>query len=153
VAALLLRQQGFDVQGLFMKNWEEDDRDGYCGAAADLQDARQVCERLEIPLHKVNFATEYWDRVFQYFLQEYRAGRTPNPDVLCNTEIKFKAFLEHALNLGADLIATGHYARIEHRNGKYRLLKARDAAKDQTYFLHGLSQAQLAKTLFPLGEL
>ncbi len=153
VATLLLRQQGFDVQGLFMKNWEEDDRDGYCGAAADLQDARQVCERLEIPLHKVNFATEYWDRVFQYFLQEYRAGRTPNPDVLCNTEIKFKAFLEHALNLGADLIATGHYARIEHRSGKYRLLKARDAAKDQTYFLHGLSQAQLAKTLFPLGEL
>lgn len=153
VAALLLQQQGFDVQGLFMKNWEEDDVNGHCGAAEDLKDAKQVCERLGIPLHKVNFATEYWDRVFQYFLGEYRAGRTPNPDVMCNTEIKFKAFLEHAIGLGADLIATGHYARVERCGDRYCLLKARDAAKDQTYFLHGLGQSQLAKTLFPLGNL
>ncbi len=153
VAALLLQQQGFDVQGLFMKNWEEDDVNGHCGAAEDLKDAKQVCERLGIPLHKVNFATEYWDRVFQYFLTEYRAGRTPNPDVMCNTEIKFKAFLEHAVGLGADLIATGHYARVERRGNRHCLLKAHDAAKDQTYFLHGLGQTQLAKTLFPLGNL
>jgi tRNA-uridine 2-sulfurtransferase len=153
VAALLLQQAGHRVEGLFMKNWEEDDTDGHCAAAEDLEDARRVCARLAIPLHKVNFAAEYWDRVFQYFLAEYRAGRTPNPDVLCNTEIKFKAFLEHAIRLGAERIATGHYARCDTGPCGLRLLKAADAAKDQTYFLYGLGQEQLARTLFPLGGL
>jgi tRNA-specific 2-thiouridylase len=153
VSAYLLQQQGYDVQGLFMKNWEEDDDAEYCSAAVDLEDATQVCATLGIPLHTRNFASEYWDRVFSYFLEEYRAGRTPNPDVLCNKEIKFKVFLEQALALGAGHIATGHYARVTFRDGYYRLLKARDHNKDQTYFLHALGQHQLEKAWFPLGEL
>ncbi len=153
VAALLLKQQGHQVFGLFMKNWEEDDRDGYCGAAEDLEDARRVCERLDIPLHTVNFSADYWDRVFEHFLAEYRAGRTPNPDVLCNREIKFKSFLEHARDLGADKIATGHYARIRETAEGFQLLAARDANKDQSYFLHLLDQPQLAASCFPLGDL
>ena len=153
VATYLLREQGFDVQGMFMKNWDEDDKEGYCSAAVDLEDASSVCEQLGIELHTRNFSSEYWDHVFSYFLDEYRAGRTPNPDVLCNREIKFKTFLEHALILGADHIATGHYARVEYRDGYYRLLKARDGNKDQTYFLHALGQHQLQRALFPLGEL
>lgn len=153
VTAYLLQQQGYEVQGLFMKNWEEDDDADYCSAAVDLEDAQQVCDTLHIPLHTRNFAGEYWERVFQYFLDEYRAGRTPNPDVLCNKEIKFKTFLDHALALGAGHIATGHYARIQFRDGYYRLLKALDGNKDQTYFLHALGQHQLEKAWFPLGEL
>ena len=153
VAALLLKQQGHDVTGLFMKNWEEDDTAGHCGAAEDLKSARAACDVIGVPLRTVNFATEYWDRVFAYFLAEHRAGRTPNPDVLCNKEIKFKAFLEHALDLGAEAIATGHYARVDEQNGRYRLLKARDGNKDQTYFLYLLGQNELAHTLFPVGEL
>lgn len=153
VAALLLKQQGYRVEGLFMKNWEEDDTQEVCTAAEDLQDAQAVADRLDIPLHTVNFSAEYWDRVFSYFLKEYEAGRTPNPDILCNTEIKFKAFLEHALRLGADAIATGHYARVAKGDEGYRLLKGLDANKDQSYFLHGLNQYQLSHALFPLGEL
>jgi tRNA-specific 2-thiouridylase len=153
VAALLLKQAGHEVTGLFMKNWEEDDRAGECSAAEDLKSARAVCEAIGIPLKTVNFSAEYWDRVFSYFLAEYRAGRTPNPDVLCNKEIKFKAFLEHALALGADKIATGHYARVSDEAGRYQLLKAADAGKDQTYFLYLLGQNELAHTLFPLGTL
>jgi len=153
VAALTLKQAGHDVTGLFMKNWEEDDTDTECSAAEDLKVARAACDRLGIPLKTVNFSTEYWDRVFSYFLAEYRAGRTPNPDVLCNKEIKFKAFLEHALTLGADRIATGHYACIEREHDRYRLLKAADANKDQTYFLYLLGQNELARTLFPLGDI
>lgn len=148
VAAWLLREQGYEVEGLFMKNWEQDDSDGYCAAADDLADAQAVCNKLRIPLHTVNFAQEYWDRVFSYFLQEYEKGRTPNPDVLCNKEIKFNAFLNHAMTLGADYIATGHYAKA--RNGE--LLKAKDREKDQTYFLHAVDPAALAKTLFPIGD-
>ncbi|MEO5574173.1 MAG: tRNA 2-thiouridine(34) synthase MnmA [Gammaproteobacteria bacterium] len=153
VAALLLAQQGFAVRGLFMKNWEGDDTQDHCAAAQDFQDAQNVCTQLGIALHAVNFAADYWDRVFQYFLAEYRAGRTPNPDVMCNKEIKFKAFLEHALELGADMIATGHYARIAETGERLRLLKARDANKDQSYFLYTLGQEQLARTLFPLGDI
>ncbi len=153
VAALLLREQGYDVEGLFMKNWEEDDTSDYCSAAADLADARAVADTLGIPLHTVNFATEYWDRVFSHFLDEYRAGRTPNPDVLCNKEIKFRAFLEHAMDLGADFIATGHYARTDVVDGCHRLLRGVDAGKDQTYFLYTLGQRQLARSLFPVGHL
>lgn len=153
VTAYLLQQQGYDVHGLFMKNWEEDDDSEYCSASIDLEDATQICDTLGIPLHTRNFASEYWDNVFQYFLEEYRIGRTPNPDVLCNKEIKFKTFLEQALDMGASHIATGHYARVEQRNGFYRLLKAKDTNKDQTYFLHALNQQQLAKAWFPLGEL
>jgi tRNA-specific 2-thiouridylase len=153
VAAHLLQQQGYEVVGLFMKNWDEDDDAEYCSAAVDLTDAQAVCDKLGIPLHTRNFAAEYWERVFSYFLDEYRAGRTPNPDVLCNKEIKFKTFLEHALALGAGHIATGHYARVELRDGFYWLLKAHDANKDQTYFLHALGQHQLEKSLFPLGEI
>ena len=152
VAALLLKRAGHEVTGLFMKNWEEDDSTGHCGAEEDLKTARAVCNHLAIPLRTVNFATEYWDRVFSYFLSEYRAGRTPNPDVLCNKEIKFKAFLDHALTLGADKIATGHYARVASDAGRYRLLKARDANKDQSYFLYLLGQEALAHTLFPVGD-
>jgi tRNA-specific 2-thiouridylase len=137
VAALLLQQQGYRVEALFMKNWEEDDTAEYCSAAADLRDARGVAERLGIPLHTVNFASEYWDRVFAYFLEEYRAGRTPNPDVLCNREIKFRAFLEFALEqLGADAIATGHYAALSREGGRRRLMRSADEEKDQTYFLY-----------------
>ncbi len=153
VAALLLKRAAHDVTGLFMKNWEEDDSSGHCGAEEDLKTARAVCDHLGIPLRTVNFATEYWDRVFSYFLAEYRVGRTPNPDVLCNKEIKFKAFLDHALTLGADRIATGHYARTTSDGGRYRLLKARDAKKDQSYFLYLLGQEALAHAIFPIGEL
>ena len=153
VAALLLKQQGHAVTGLFMKNWEEDDTTTECGAEEDLKVVRAVCAQLGIPLKTVNFSTEYWDRVFSYFLEEHKRGRTPNPDVLCNKEIKFKAFLDHALGLGADAIATGHYARIEQRDARYALLKARDTQKDQTYFLYPLGQAELARTLFPIGHL
>jgi tRNA-specific 2-thiouridylase len=153
VAAMLLRNQGYAVRGLFMKNWEEDDRTDYCAAAADLADARAVAERLGIELLSVNFAAEYWDRVFQYFLEEYRAGRTPNPDVLCNREIKFKAFLDYAMEQGAELIATGHYARITHAPDGLHLRCAADRDKDQTYFLYTLGQRQLARSLFPLEGL
>jgi tRNA-specific 2-thiouridylase len=154
VAALLLLEQGYDVQGLFMKNWEDDDRDGVCGATVDLEDAKRVCLDLEIPLHKVNFAQRYRERVFAHFLAEYRGGRTPNPDVLCNREIKFRAFLDHARGLGADFIATGHYARTASSgNEDVRLLRGIDAQKDQSYFLYALDQAQLAPALFPLGGL
>jgi tRNA-specific 2-thiouridylase len=153
VAALLLQQQGHQVEGLFMKNWEEDDTQEHCSAAEDLADARQVCERLGIPLQAINFSAEYWDRVFSHFLDEYRAGRTPNPDILCNREIKFRAFLDHALSLGADAIATGHYARVGHDGQHFQLLKGLDHGKDQSYFLYTLGQHQLAHTLFPVGEL
>ena len=153
VAALLLKQQGFEVEGLFMDNWEDDEEQTYCSAAQDYQDARQVCETLDIPLHKVNFAAEYRERVFRLFLDEYAVGRTPNPDVLCNREIKFKAFLDYALRLGADGIATGHYARIANDGAQVKLLKARDTAKDQSYFLHAVPQAALQRVRFPLGEL
>ncbi|BCO30559.1 tRNA-specific 2-thiouridylase MnmA [Thiohalobacter sp. COW1] len=151
VAALRLLEQGFQVEGLFMKNWDEDDADGHCPAAEDLADAEAVAERLGMKLHKVNFSAEYWDRVFEYFLAEYRAGRTPNPDVLCNREIKFRAFLDYALSLGADGIATGHYARIDSTAGGVRLLKGVDDNKDQSYFLYLLTQAQLSHSRFPLG--
>lgn len=153
VAALLLKHAGHEVTGVFMKNWEEDDTAEHCTAEEDLKMARTVCEHLGIALRTVNFSADYWDRVFDYFLAEYRAGRTPNPDVLCNKEIKFRSFLEHALALGADKIATGHYARVTCADGHYRLLKAADAAKDQTYFLYLLGQHELAHTLFPLGDL
>ncbi len=153
VAALLLHEQGRQVQGLFMKNWEEDDADGHCPAAEDFQDAQAICAQLGIALHAVNFASEYWDHVFEHFLAEYRAGRTPNPDVLCNKEIKFRAFLDHALVLGAERIATGHYARCEYHDGAWRLYKGVDPDKDQSYFLHLLDQQQLSRALFPLGAL
>lgn len=154
VSAYLLQQQGYQVAGLFMKNWEEDDNDEYCSAAADLADAQAVCDKLGIELHTVNFAAEYWDNVFELFLQEYRAGRTPNPDILCNKEIKFKAFLEFAAeDLGADYIATGHYVRRRDIDGTTQLLRGVDANKDQSYFLYTLSHQQVAQSLFPVGEL
>jgi tRNA-specific 2-thiouridylase len=153
VAALRLLEEGHEVEGLFMKNWEEDDTAEYCSAAADLADAQAVADRLGIRLHTVNFSTEYWDRVFEYFLSEYRAGRTPNPDVLCNKEIKFRAFLDYALDLGADKIATGHYARVLETADGWQLHQAADHDKDQTYFLYLLNQHQLAHTLFPLSDL
>jgi tRNA-specific 2-thiouridylase len=153
VAALLLQRDGVPIAGMFMQNWEEDERSGPCRADADRKDALAVCARLGIPLHMRNFAAEYWDSVFARFLDEYRAGRTPNPDVLCNREIKFKTFLEHARALGAARIATGHYARVDHADGRWRLLRARDEAKDQSYFLHALSQDALSATLFPVGGL
>jgi len=153
VATLLLQQQGYQVEALFMKNWEEDDSSEYCSAAEDLADAQQVADRLGVKLHTVNFSGEYWDHVFEHFLAEYRAGRTPNPDIICNKEIKFKAFLDYALKLGADKIATGHYARIRERNGQFQLLRGLDNNKDQSYFLHAIGQPQLAKSLFPIGEL
>ncbi|HEX6929436.1 MAG TPA: tRNA 2-thiouridine(34) synthase MnmA, partial [Gammaproteobacteria bacterium] len=143
----------YDVHGLFMDNWEDDEDETYCNAAEDFQDARQVAETLGIPLTKVNFAREYRERVFSYFIREYEAGRTPNPDVLCNSEIKFKAFLDYALRLGADRIATGHYARTRRESGQTQLLKGLDAGKDQSYFLHAVPEAALAKTIFPLGDL
>jgi tRNA-specific 2-thiouridylase len=153
VAAGLLLQQGYEVEAVFMKNWDEDDEAGYCPAEQDLADARAVAGRLGIALRTVSFATEYWDRVFQYFLDEYRAGRTPNPDILCNQEIKFRAFLDYALDLGADWIATGHYARVQGEPDQRQMLKGRDANKDQTYFLYRLDQRALNHSLFPLGEL
>jgi len=159
VAAWQLLQQGYEVQGLFMSNWDEDE-DGYCTAAEDFQDARRVCETLGVPLHKVSFAGEYRERVFEYFLTEYRAGRTPNPDVLCNREIKFGVCFEHARRLGADYVATGHYARVVHEAAfgpsnrtSARLLKGFDPDKDQSYFLNSMPAAALARTLFPIGEM
>jgi tRNA-specific 2-thiouridylase len=161
VTAHLLQQQGHEVVAVFMKNWEDDDRpagsgggdSGYCSSATDFVDAAAVADVLGIEIEHVNFAADYKDRVFAEFLREYSAGRTPNPDVLCNAEIKFKAFLDHAMRLGAEKIATGHYARVRERQGAFELLKGLDPAKDQSYFLHRLNQAQLSRTLFPVGEL
>src|SRR5437016_13679995 len=153
VAAWLLKQQGYEVIGLFMKNWEDDDDDEYCSSRQDWLDAASVADRIGIDIEAVNFAAEYRERVFAEFLREYSAGRTPNPDVLCNAEIKCKAFLDHAFALGAEKIATGHYARVRERGGRHELLKGLDHTKDQSYFLHRLNQAQLGKTLFPVGEL
>ncbi|CAH2930892.1 MAG: tRNA-specific 2-thiouridylase MnmA (EC [uncultured Paraburkholderia sp.] len=152
VTAWLLKEQGYDVVGLFMKNWEDDDSE-YCSTRQDWIDVVSVADLIGIDVEAVNFASEYKDRVFAEFLREYSAGRTPNPDVLCNAEIKFKAFLDHAMSLGAETIATGHYARVRENNGRFELLKAFDHTKDQSYFLHRLNQAQLSKTLFPLGEI
>jgi tRNA-uridine 2-sulfurtransferase len=151
VTAWLLQQRGYDVQGLFMSNWDEDES-GYCTAAQDYQDARRVCDQIGVPLHKVSFAGEYRDRVFAYFLEEYRAGRTPNPDVLCNREIKFGVCFDYARRLGAEWVATGHYARVEHEP-RAHLLKGLDPEKDQSYFLHAIPAQALARTLFPLGEM
>src|SRR5438132_1503079 len=151
VAAWLLKQQGHEVIGVFMKNWEDDDDDAYCSSREDLVDAASVADVLGIELEAVNFAPEYRERVFASFLRDYAAGRTPNPDVLCNSEIKFKSFLDHAKKLGADAIATGHYARLRSHGRRVLLMKAVDATKDQTYFLHRLTQQQLACALFPLG--
>jgi len=153
VSALLLIQQGYQVEGLFMKNWDEDDGNEYCTAKDDLADAQAVSDKLGIKLHTANFAAEYWDNVFEFFLEEYKAGRTPNPDILCNREIKFKVFLEYAEILGADLIATGHYVRRVDINGKTQLLKGLDNNKDQSYFLHAVGGLEISKTLFPVGEL
>lgn len=153
VSASLLLKQGYQVEGLFMKNWEEDDGTEYCTAREDLADAEAVCDALGIHLHTANFAAEYWDRVFEHFLSEYRAGRTPNPDILCNKEIKFRAFLDYAMVLGADFIATGHYVRRSADLECAHLLKGIDAAKDQSYFLHAVSGRQIARTLFPVGDL
>jgi tRNA-specific 2-thiouridylase len=153
VSALLLKRAGHEVVGLFMKNWEDDDDSEYCSTREDLVDAVAAAERIGIEVEAVNFAAEYRERVFASFLAEYRAGRTPNPDVLCNAEIKFKAFLDHAMALGAERIATGHYARVEEREGSHVLLKGVDPGKDQSYFLHRLTQAQLSRTLFPVGHL
>jgi len=153
VTALLLKQQGYEVIGLFMKNWEDDDNSEYCSSRQDLLDAVSVADTIGIPIEAVNFAKEYKERVFSYFLREYQAGRTPNPDILCNSEIKFKAFLDHAIQLGADTIATGHYAQVREVDGLFQLLKADDESKDQSYFLHRLNQAQLSHAMFPLGNL
>jgi tRNA-specific 2-thiouridylase len=154
VSAYLLQQAGYQVEGLFMKNWEEDDNDEYCAAAEDLADAQAVADKLGIHLHQINFAAEYWDNVFEYFLAEYKAGRTPNPDIMCNKEIKFKAFLEFAAeDLGADYIATGHYAQRQFEEGKWKMIRGFDSNKDQSYFLYTLSHEHLAKTLFPVGDI
>jgi tRNA-specific 2-thiouridylase len=153
VAAALLLDQGYRVDALFMKNWDEDDEPGYCPAEQDLADARAVANLLGITLHTVSFSGQYWNRVFAYFLAEYQAGRTPNPDILCNQEIKFKAFLDYALELGADAIATGHYARVAGEPTRRRLLKGRDHNKDQSYFLYRLDQRALNRSLFPVGDL
>jgi tRNA-specific 2-thiouridylase len=148
-----LKQQGYEVIGLFMKNWEDDDDSEYCSSRQDLIDAVAVADTIGIPIEAVNFAKEYKDRVFSYFLREYEAGRTPNPDILCNSEIKFKAFLDHAIRLGAEKIATGHYAKVREQDGLFQLLKADDDSKDQSYFLHRLNQQQLSKSMFPLGDI
>jgi tRNA-specific 2-thiouridylase len=153
VAALLLNQQGYEVEGLFMKNWVDFAEESECTIEEDRKDAESVAGTVGIPFHEANFAMEYWDYVFKHFLDEYRAGRTPNPDILCNREIKFKAFLDHALQLGGYMIATGYYARVEERDGQFHLLKGLDHNKDQSYFLYTLGQDQLSRTLFPLGEL
>lgn len=154
VSAFILQQQGYQVEGLFMKNWEEDDDTDYCTAAADLADAQAVCDKLGIKLHKINFAAEYWDNVFEHFLSEYKAGRTPNPDILCNKEIKFKAFLEYAAeDLGANYIATGHYVRRQGADDNAQLLRGLDANKDQSYFLYTLSSKQVGQSLFPVGDI
>ena len=153
VAAQVLIEQGYQVEGLFMKNWEQDDDDDYCAAAVDLEDAQSVCDKLNIKLHSVNFSDQYWDRVFKHFLDEYSAGRTPNPDILCNKEIKFKAFLDYALSLGADYIATGHYVQVQKKDNQYFMLKGVDNNKDQSYFLYTLGQQQLKYSLFPIGDI
>jgi tRNA-uridine 2-sulfurtransferase len=153
VTALLLKQHGYEVIGLFMKNWEDDDDSEYCSSRQDLLDAVSVADTIGIPIEAVNFAKEYKERVFSSFLSEYQAGRTPNPDILCNAEIKFKAFLDHAMQLGADTIATGHYAQVREVNGLFQLLKADDDSKDQSYFLHRLNQMQLSHAMFPLGKI
>lgn len=153
VAALMLKKQGYEVIGVFMKNWDEKDDDGICTAVDDYDDVRRVCDELDIPYYTINFVKEYWDRVFEYFLSEYRRGRTPNPDVMCNKEIKFKAFLEFAMKIGADYIAMGHYAQVDYIDGEYKLLRGVDNNKDQTYFLCELTQHQLSKSMFPIGHL
>ncbi len=154
VTALLLKEQGYDVIGIFMKNWDDTDENGFCTATEDYKDVAAVADQIGIPYYSVNFEKEYWDRVFEYFLAEYRAGRTPNPDVMCNKEIKFKAFLDYAMNLGADFVATGHYAQVTRDDdGTVHMLRGADNGKDQTYFLSQLSQEQLQKTMFPLGHL
>ncbi|GFR38915.1 tRNA-specific 2-thiouridylase MnmA [Insulibacter thermoxylanivorax] len=153
VAALLLKQQGYEVIGIFMKNWDDTDEFGHCTADQDAEDVRRVCAQIGIPFYTVNFEQEYSEKVFEYFLDEYRKGRTPNPDVMCNREIKFGEFLHKALELGADYLATGHYARVEQIDGTYRLLRSADSNKDQTYFLNQLSQEQLSKAMFPIGGL
>lgn len=153
VAALLLQEQAYKITAVFMKNWEEDDTEEHCSAEEDLKEVKAVCAHLNLPLKTVNFSAEYWDRVFENFLQEYRAGRTPNPDILCNKEIKFRAFLDYALELGADFIATGHYAGVRKTGEKYELLRSHDENKDQTYFLYTLGQHELSHSLFPLIDL
>ncbi len=153
VAALLLKEQGYEVIGVFMKNWDDTDEFGVCTATEDYEDVIRVCNQIGIPYYSVNFEQEYWDKVFTYFLEEYRSGRTPNPDVMCNKEIKFKAFMDYALSIGADYVATGHYAQIRHENGNVELLRGVDATKDQTYFLNQLSGEVLKKVLFPLGHI
>jgi tRNA-specific 2-thiouridylase len=153
VTALLLKRQGFDVIGMFMKNWDDTDENGVCTAELDAEDVRRVCDQIGIPYYTVNFEREYYDKVFEYFLEEYRRGRTPNPDVMCNREIKFGEFLQKALQLGADYVAMGHYARVEQAGSEYRLLRGVDRNKDQSYFLHQLNQAQLSRAMFPIGHL
>jgi len=153
VTAYLLKQQGYEVIGVFMKNWDDTDEFGHCTATEDFNDVRRVCDKIGIPYYTVNFEKEYYDRVFRYFLDEYKAGRTPNPDVMCNREIKFKEFLDKALELGADYIATGHYARVAEEDGMFKLLRGVDGNKDQTYFLNQLGQEQLSKSMFPIGHL
>lgn len=153
VTAALLKEQGFEVEALFMKNWNDDDGTEYCTAQQDLEDALRVCDKLDIELHTANFAADYWDNVFEHFLAEYRAGRTPNPDVLCNREIKFKVFVDYAEQLNADWIATGHYAQTRKVDGHTQLCKGLDSNKDQSYFLHAVPEAQIAKALFPLGNI
>lgn len=153
VAALLLQKQGYEVIGIFMKNWDDTDENGVCTATEDYDDVIKVCNQIGIPYYAVNFEKQYWDKVFTYFLEEYKAGRTPNPDVMCNKEIKFKAFLQHAISLGADYVATGHYARVQHNEDGSLMLRGLDANKDQTYFLNQLSQDQLKNVLFPIGEM
>lgn len=153
VTALLLKEQGYNVMGVFMKNWDEEDEDGNCTATEDYEDVVIVCNQIGIPYYSVNFTKEYWDRVFTYFLDEYKRGRTPNPDVMCNKEIKFKAFLDYALKAGADYIATGHYAQVDYIDEEYKLIKGVDQGKDQTYFLCMLGQKELSKTMFPIGNI
>lgn len=154
VTAHVLKEQGYDVIGIFMKNWDDTDENGVCTATEDYNDVIEVCNQIGIPYYAVNFEKEYWDKVFTYFLDEYKKGRTPNPDVMCNKEIKFKAFLDHAMNLGADYVATGHYARIQrHEDGHVEMLRGVDNNKDQTYFLNQLSQQQLSKVMFPIGDI
>lgn len=154
VSAYLLQQQGYQVEGLFMKNWEEDDNSEYCAAADDLKDAQAVADKLGMKLHTINFAAEYWDNVFEYFLEEYKSGRTPNPDIMCNKEIKFKAFLEFAAEeLGADYIATGHYVQRSNESGQWQMLRGLDGNKDQSYFLYTLSHEHIGQTLFPIGHI
>src|SRR5690554_4887042 len=153
VAALVLKEAGHEVIGVFMKNWDEVDENGICTADVDYEDVRRVCDQIGIPYYAVNFEQEYWDRVFVYFLEEYKQGRTPNPDVMCNKEIKFKAFLDKAMQLDADYLATGHYAQIGEEEQLFTLVRGKDQNKDQSYFLYTLGQEQLAKTLFPIGNL